>query len=119
VIICTQKVGNANKYPAPRVKGKEIEMLVYDFSANKMVEVMELNRQTAGDASLVDVELRDENGGVRFAVIEYPDGVIFTPWDWQGQQPKSPDEIEEYKWVDDKGNEAIMLNGLPRKLSGE
>lgn len=46
------------------------------------------------------------------------DGVQFTPRDWQGAQPMSVDEIADCMWVDPHGNDAIMLDGLPRMLVG-
>lgn len=40
---------------------------------------------------------------------------IFTPSDWQGYTPKSPDDIEDVEWrVNDTSHTAIMLGGLPR-----
>ena len=53
---------------------------------------------------------------LEIAVIVASDGMQFTCYDWQGEQPSSAAEIGEFRWVDALGNEAIMLDGLPRTL---
>ena len=45
------------------------------------------------------------------------DGVQFTPSDWQGEQCASADDAAEFAWVDARGNDAIMLDGLPRIMA--
>lgn len=44
------------------------------------------------------------------------DGVQFTPDDWQGEQCMDASDVGRSRWVDARGNEAIMLDGLPRIL---
>ena len=39
---------------------------------------------------------------------------ILTTTDWQGLQPQNAAEIAEYRWMDGRGNDAIMVDGLPR-----
>lgn len=42
---------------------------------------------------------------------------LFTPWDWQGTLPQTPDELESIKWrVNNTDSEGIILNvgGVPR-----
>ena len=39
---------------------------------------------------------------------------ILTTVDWQGLQPQNATEIAEYRWMDGRGNDAIMVDGLPR-----
>lgn len=48
-------------------------------------------------------------------VIE-SEGLQFTPWDWQYQQPRTVEEVAEYDWVTPYGAKAIMMDGLPRVL---
>lgn len=58
-----------------------------------------------------------------FAVDEGPSAVAyvhywhtnrtFTTADWQGQQPQDFDDIPQYNWVDDDGNDAMIFQGLP------
>lgn len=45
-------------------------------------------------------------------------GMQFTLADWQGEQPMTVDEIRGQRWVDGRGEEAIMYKGLPRILVG-
>lgn len=44
------------------------------------------------------------------------DGIVFTPADWQGSQPADASEIADCRWMDARGADAIMLDGLPRAL---
>lgn len=49
------------------------------------------------------------------AVIRSLD-VVFTPSDWQGQQPLSAAEIADHAWMDGHGHDAVMIDGLPRVM---
>lgn len=51
------------------------------------------------------------------AVIQ-SEGVQFTLADWQGEQPMTVDEIGTARWVDARGEDAVMYRGLPRILVG-
>ena len=63
-----------------------------------------------------------------FYIVDHPEigplamilsvGIQFTPRDWQGMQPKSAEEIAETDWVDQRGVDAIMFQGLPRVFAG-
>ena len=45
-------------------------------------------------------------------------GLQFTLADWQSAyRPKRADEIGEYHWMDARGTDAVMLDGLPRALA--
>lgn len=45
------------------------------------------------------------------------DDILFTPWDWQGDMPESPEAIEKIEWrVDNSTIQGIIFNGLPRLL---
>ena len=47
-------------------------------------------------------------------------GIQFTLSDWQGEQVMTAAQIAEPpqgRWVDGRGNDAIMLGGLPRVLA--
>lgn len=66
-----------------------------------------------------------EFDGFQVATVTYADGATFTPMDWQGQQPASADEIEQYTWYRinpaDPANEAdwtpaVIVLGWPRSL---
>lgn len=50
--------------------------------------------------------------------IYYPqDDTLFTPTDWQGNRPISPDEIEDYNWMGSTGDDAVIIGGLPRAFN--
>lgn len=63
-----------------------------------------------------------------FYLVDHPDvgiiaviqseGMQFTLTDWQGEQPLTIDDIRGQRWVDGRGEEAIMYKGLPRILVG-
>ena len=63
-----------------------------------------------------------------FYLVDHPDvgiiaviqseGVQFTLADWQGEQPMTVDEIGSARWVDSRGEDAVMYRGLPRILVG-
>lgn len=59
------------------------------------------------------------------ATVTYSDGSMFTVGDWQGAQPQSVEEIEEFEWYcvnpDNSGDtsqwvKAIILLGYPRMM---
>lgn len=63
--------------------------------------------------------------GFSVATVAYADGTLFTVSDWQGQQPQSADEIEQYSWskVDpsdpantDEWTPAVFVLGWPRTM---
>lgn len=44
-------------------------------------------------------------------------GVQFTPWDWQSaDNVKSIADIATVRWVDHRGHEAVMVDGMPRAM---
>lgn len=56
----------------------------------------------------------DATGDVVALIVA--DGLTFTPVDWQGAQPQSASGIAECRWMDCRGNGAVMADGLPRAL---
>lgn len=46
-------------------------------------------------------------------IIYHMTGISFTCNDWQGQQPQSVDEIQDYAWISFDGQPSIMMDGLP------
>lgn len=63
-----------------------------------------------------------------FYLVEHPaagimaviqsEGVQFTLASWRDEQPMTVDEIGGARWVDSRGEDAIMYRGLPRILVG-
>ncbi len=71
------------------------------------------------DALLIVCNIRYEDGSsfTDLPVIVYPDGTVFTPWDWQGACAHSAQDIPDYDWqLGTTGQKAVMFNGLPRIL---
>lgn len=58
-----------------------------------------------------------EAGGEQTAIYYPADDILFTPRDWQGGQPMDVDEIPDYQWITSAGDEAIVLDGLPRSFT--
>ena len=57
------------------------------------------------------------NGGGTAAAIVHEDGTLFHLHDWQGNCPQTPEEIEDFEWVSESGQSAVVLSGLPRLLA--
>lgn len=58
----------------------------------------------------------DQEMIVAFVFYESED-ILFTPWDWRGDMPESPEDIENIEWrVDNSTIQGINFNGLPRLL---
>ncbi len=82
----------------------------------------EITRQTelndGASFTIVDLAIDDKYGErtITIPVIHYEgEDFIFTPWDWQSWWPETPDEIDQVTWrVNATGQEAVMMNGLPR-----
>lgn len=56
---------------------------------------------------------------LRSAVLTYDgdEDIVFHLWDWQGDYPKSMEEVKDYEWTaGDSGVQAIMFNGMPKIL---
>ena len=41
-------------------------------------------------------------------------GIQITPRDWQGQTARSASEITECQWIGPRGQDCVMIDGLPR-----
>ena len=87
-------------------------------SAGEPVKKLHINKQIdlAEGAMWLDCTLTYDDGILDVVFITYKDG-WFTPADWQGPMPATPDEIAEFDWqLACTGKPAIVLNGLPRVL---
>lgn len=86
------------------ITGEEIEGTFEDKK--------ELDEQTSFGIFTADDD--GELAGYSMAYVVYhQSGIMFTTFDWQGTQPESVEEIPDYRWVDQDGNQAIILDGLP------
>jgi len=60
------------------------------------------------------------------AFVEYEDGTLFAPRDWQSQQPQTIEDIQDYQWYEinpldihntKKWTPAVILDGYPRVIA--
>lgn len=59
--------------------------------------------------------LCDVKGLKSAEIMEETEDFIFTPWDWQGWMPGTPDEIDQAEWrVNATKQLAVNMDGLPR-----
>jgi len=71
----------------------------------------EIDGQTDLDSWTI---ITDDGDEMIISVINYHmSGISFTCRDWQGPQPRTVDEIQDYNWVSFDGEDAIILVGLP------
>lgn len=97
------------------LRGDAQRLAVYDWQTGR-TEALPIMAETVLDDYGIFYLVEHPEIGV-MAVIQ-SDGVQFTLADWQGEQPMTVDEIRGQRWVDGRGEEAIMYKGLPRILVG-
>lgn len=56
------------------------------------------------------------NGELDCSCVVYDDGILFHLRDWQSGYPNTGSEIASYNWVTENNLDAIIFNGLPRKI---
>lgn len=77
-------------------------------TAIKVTAIIELE-----EASLVLFEF---NKAEEASAIIYKDGTLYHQRDWQSGRPETLEEIANFDWVSESGEEAVVLNELPRML---
>lgn len=98
------------------------QMTIRDATTGEMITAYIDHRITSVDAigepgaELRFVEFEAAGVDWQIAVFWYEDGTTFST-DWQGQQPESWDDIQNYSWWDGYGRPAIMLDGMPHVLA--
>ena len=97
------------------LRGDAQRLAVYDWQTGH-TEALPIMAETVIDDYGIFYLVEHPEIGV-MAVIQ-SEGVQFTLADWQGQQPMTVDEIGGMRWVDSRGEDAIMYRGLPRVLVG-
>ena len=95
------------------LRGDAQRLAVRDFITGEIVVCPIMSETVIDTYGMFYLVEHDQVGPI--AVI-MADGVQFTLSDWQGPQPMTIDEIEEYRWVDAFGRMSIMLRGLPRMM---
>lgn len=97
------------------LRGDAQRLAVYDWQTGR-TEALPIMAETVIDDYGIFYLVEHPDVGM-MAVIQ-SEGVQFTLDDWQGEQPKTVDEICGARWVDSRGDDAIMYKGLPRILVG-
>lgn len=59
-----------------------------------------------------------EADGIYSAAIAYDGGEVFFLRDWQGARPEALEEVAEFDWVCENGQDAIVFDGFPRTFFG-
>lgn len=90
----------------------------YDTVEEAKAAIEKLTANASKTNSKFDsVEFFIEDSEMNVSFIIYDDGTWFSPYDWHGYIPETPENIEEIAWmIGATGRKAIMLNGLPRML---
>lgn len=100
---------------AAYLRGDAQRLAVYDWTTGR-TDALPIMAETVIDDYGIFYLVEHPDVGV-MAVIQ-SEGMQFTPADWRGEQPMTVDEIIGTRWVDSRGNDAIMYRGLPRILVG-
>ena len=97
------------------LRGDAQRLAVYDWQTGR-TEALPIMSETVIDDYGIFYLVEHPDVGM-MAVIQ-SEGVQFTLADWQCGQPMTVDEIGGMRWVDSRGDDAIMYKGLPRILVG-
>lgn len=100
---------------AAYLRGDAQRLAVYDWTSGCTLALPIVAETVIDDYGIFYLVDHPEVGIM--AVIQ-SEGVQFTLSDWQGEQPMTVDEIGGARWVDSRGEDAIMYRGLPRILVG-
>ena len=97
------------------LRGDAQRLAVYDWQTGR-TEALPIMAETVIDDYGIFYLVEHPEIGV-MAVIQ-SEGVQFTLARWQDDPPMTVDEIGGMRWVDSRGEDAIMYKGLPRILVG-
>ena len=97
------------------LRGDAQRLAVYDWQTGR-TEALPIMAETVIDDYGIFYLVEHPEVGV-MAVIQ-SEGVQFTLARWQEDPPMTVDEIGGMRWVDSRGEDAIMYRGLPRILVG-
>lgn len=98
------------------LRGDAQRLAVYDWQTGR-TEALPIMAETVIDEYGIFYLVEHPDAGI-MAVIQ-SEGVQFTLADWQGEQPMTVNEIGSARWVDSRGEDAIMYRGLPRVVVGD
>ena len=97
------------------LRGDAQRLAVYDWQTGR-TEALPIMAETVIDEYGIFYLVDHPDVGI-IAVIQ-SDGVQFTLASWRDEQPMTVDEIGGARWVDARGEDAVMYRGLPRIVAG-
>lgn len=97
------------------LRGNAQRLAVYDWETGR-TEALPIVTETVIDDYGILYLVEHPDVGI-MAVIQ-SEGVQFTLERWGDYPPMTVDEIGGMRWVDSRGDDAIMYKGLPRILVG-
>lgn len=100
---------------AAYLRGDAQRLAVYNWETER-TEALPIVAETVLDDYGIFYLVEHPDAGI-MAVIQ-SEGVQFTLASWRDEQPMTVDEIGGARWVDSRGEDAIMYRGLPRILVG-
>lgn len=112
----TRALADALNVSAAYLRGDAQRLAVYDWQTGR-TEALPIMAETVIDEYGIFYLVEHPDAGI-MAVIQ-SEGVQFTLADWQGEQPMTVNEIGSARWVDSRGEDAIMYRGLPRVVVGD
>lgn len=100
---------------AAYLRGDAPKLAVYDWETGCTLALPIVSETVIDDYGIFYLV---EHPGIGVMAVIQSEGVQFTLADWQGEQPMTVDEIGGARWVDARGEDAVMYRGLPRILVG-
>ena len=97
------------------LRGDAQRLAVYDWETGCTLALPIVSETVIDDYGIFYLVEHPEIGVM--AVIQ-SEGVQFTLARWQDDPPMTVDKIASARWVDSRGEDAIMYRGLPRVLVG-
>lgn len=91
------------------------------FDSDKTINVTIINDTDMGEAHFVVANIEYVGDSeLRIPFVIFSESEIFMPQDWQsGDLPETANDIEDTEWVTyPNAHDAIIMNGLPRTLTG-
>lgn len=90
------------------------------FDPEQTIHVTIVNNKDLGEAHFVVADIEYVDSELRIPFVIYNENEIFMPRDWQSRDlPETANDIENTEWVTyPNGYDAIIMNGLPRTLTG-
>lgn len=97
------------------LRGNAQRLAVYDWETGRTEALPIVTETVIDDYGILYLV---EHPGVGIMAVIQSEGVQFTLERWGDYPPMTVDEIGGMRWVDSRGEDAVMYRGLPRILVG-